>query len=308
MTDDRRPTTEGGQTAADGVAGVGPPPPVDWWSVGAVTITKIVELESVGGTRFILPQASREEIRAIEWLVPHFADENGRLKLTIHSLVVETPTRRILVDTGLGNDKQNRAVPTWNFRQGSFLEDLAAAGYPPETIDTVLCTHLHVDHVGWNTRLVDGRWVPTFPNARYVMNRAELEYWRNRRDAPALVAVFEDSIQPVLEAGEVDLVDSDHRLCEEMRLIATPGHSPAHMSVELRSGGETALLTGDVMHHPCQMAHLDWASTVDFDAEQSTRTRRELFSRLAGTPTLVIGGHFTAGRVVRDGEAFRLEV
>src|SRR5262249_29014298 len=119
------------------------------WKVGALAITQIVELETVGGTRFILPQASTEAIRAIDWLYPHSADENGRLKLTIHSLLVETPTRRILVDTGLGNDKQDRDVPTWNLRQGTFLEDLAAAGYPAGSIDTVLCTHLHVDHVGW---------------------------------------------------------------------------------------------------------------------------------------------------------------
>jgi glyoxylase-like metal-dependent hydrolase (beta-lactamase superfamily II) len=278
------------------------------WKVGALTITQVVELETVGGTRFILPQASRDEIRAIDWLYPHFADENGRLKLTIHSLVVETPTRRILVDTGLGNDKQDRDMPTWNLRQGTFLEDLAAAGYPAEGIDTVLCTHLHVDHVGWNTRLVDGRWVPTFRNARYLMNRAEYEYWRDRRGSKAQIAVFEDSIRPVIDAGLIDLVEADHRVCAEMNLIPTPGHSPGHVSVELRSGGEEALLTGDVLHHPCQMAHTDWASTVDYDSKQSTDTREALFSRLAGTDTIVIGGHFAAGRIVRDGAAFKLVV
>jgi glyoxylase-like metal-dependent hydrolase (beta-lactamase superfamily II) len=278
------------------------------WKVGALAVTQVVELETVGGTRFILPQASREEIREIAWLYPHFADENGRLKLTIHSLVVETPTRRILVDTGLGNDKQDRDVPTWNCRQSTFLHDLAAAGYPPESIDTVLCTHLHVDHVGWNTRLVDGRWVPTFRHARYLMNLTEFEHWRDRRNSEAQTAVFEDSIRPVFDAGLVDLVESDHRICAEMNLIPTPGHSPGHVSVELRSGGDEALLTGDVLHHPCQMAHTDWASTVDFDAAQSTRTRQELFSRLAGTDTRVIGAHFAAGRVVRDGASFRLEV
>ena len=278
------------------------------WKVGAIAITQVVELETLGGTRFILPQASREAVREIAWLHPRFADENGRLKLSIHSLIVETPTRRILVDSGLGNDKQDRDVPTWNFRRGTFLEDLAAAGYPPESIDTVLCTHLHVDHVGWNTALVDGRWVPTFRHARYLMHRREFDYWRDRRASTAQIAVFEDSIRPVVDAGQVDLVESDHRVCEEMNLIPTPGHSPGHVSVELRSGGEEALLTGDVLHHPCQMAHTDWASTVDFDAAQSTRTREELFSRLAGTDTLVIGAHFAAGRVVRDGAAFRLLV
>jgi glyoxylase-like metal-dependent hydrolase (beta-lactamase superfamily II) len=120
--------------------------------------------------------------------------------------------------------------------------------------------------------------------------------------------VFEDSIRPVIDAGMVDLVESNHRVCAEMNLIPTPGHSPGHVSVELRSGGEEALLTGDVLHHPCQMAHTHWASTVDFDATQSTRTRQALFSRLAGTDTLVIGGHFAAGRVVRTGAAFKLVV
>src|ERR1700674_4421083 len=278
------------------------------WKVGALAVPRVVELETRGGPRFTLPQASREAVREIEWLFPHFADENGRLKLTIHSLVVETPTRRILVDTSLGNDKQDRNVPTWNFRQGTFLEDLAAAGYPPESIDTVLCTHLHVDHVGWNTVLLEGCWVPTFPKARYLMNRCEFEYWRDRRESKAQIAVFEDSIRPVVEAGQVDLVESNHRLCEGINLIPTPGHSPGHVSVELRSAGEQALLTGDVLHHPCQMAHLDWASTVDFDAAQSTRTREALFSRLAGTETRVIGAHFAAGRIVGDGAAFRLEV
>src|SRR4051794_1004445 len=128
------------------------------WKVGKVKITKIVELETVGSTRFILPLASNEEIRKLPWLIPHFATEEGRLKMSIHSLVVETPARRIVVDTGLGNDKEGRNVPTWNNRQGPFLETMHAAGFPPESIDTVLCTHLHVDHVGWNTKLVEGRW------------------------------------------------------------------------------------------------------------------------------------------------------
>ena len=147
------------------------------WRIGEVTVTKIVELEVTGGSRFILPQATREAILPIGWLQPDFADERGRLKMSIHALVVETPSRRIIVDTCLGNDKENRRIPTWNNLQTSFLADLAAAGYPRETIDTVVCTHLHVDHVGWNTMLVDGRWVPTFPKARYLMGRVEFAHW-----------------------------------------------------------------------------------------------------------------------------------
>jgi glyoxylase-like metal-dependent hydrolase (beta-lactamase superfamily II) len=275
------------------------------WTVGKVTVTHIVELEVVGGTRFILPQATREEIGRLGWLHPDFADADGRLKMSIHSFVVETPTRRMVVDTGIGNDKQNRAIPHWNGRQGPFLHDLAAAGYPAESIDTVLCTHLHVDHVGWNTMLVDGIWVPTFRRARYVMGRAEFDHWKNA-GSPASAAVFDDSIRPVADAGLVDLVDSDHRLCDEVTLIPTPGHSPGHFSVHIKSDGAQALLAGDVAHHPCQMAHLDWSSTVDFDPTQAARTRRDLFARFAGTPAVVLGGHFVGGRIARDGEAFRL--
>ena len=275
------------------------------WKVGQVKITQIVELETVGSTRFILPLAGTEEIRKLPWLIPHFATEEGRLKMSIHSLVVETPGHRIVVDTGLGNDKQGRTVPIWNDRQGPFLETMAAAGFPPEAIDTVLCTHLHVDHVGWNTRLVDGRWVPTFPNARYLFGRTECEHWRDHSDTEDKIAVFKDSVQPIVEAGKAEFIASDAGLSEEISLIPTPGHSPGHMSILIKSEGEQALLTGDVAHHPCQMAHLDWSSTVDSDPAQSVTTRRALFSRFADTPTLVIGGHFGAGHIRREGEAFK---
>jgi glyoxylase-like metal-dependent hydrolase (beta-lactamase superfamily II) len=278
------------------------------WKVGKVRVTKIVELETVGSTRFILPQASPEEIRKLPWLIPHFATEEGRLKMSIHSLVVETPSRRIVVDTGLGNDKQGRKVPTWNDRKGPFLETMTAAGFPPETIDTVLCTHLHVDHVGWNTRLVGGKWLPTFANARYIFGRTEYEHWRDHSGESDKAAVFEDSVKPIIEAGKVDLVASDASVCDEITLIPTPGHSPGHISALIRSGGEEALLTGDVAHHPCQMAHLDWSSTADSDPVRSALTRRELFGRFADTPTLAIGGHFDAGHIKRDGDAFKFVV
>jgi glyoxylase-like metal-dependent hydrolase (beta-lactamase superfamily II) len=276
------------------------------WTVGRVKITKVVELETTGGTRFILPQAGPEDILKLPWLVPHFANAEGRLKMSIHSLVVETPTQRIVVDTCLGNDKQGRAVPTWNNLQKPFLEDMTEAGYPPDSIDMVLCTHLHVDHVGWNTRLVGGAWVPTFANARYVFGSIEYEHWKAHSVEPERAAVFNDSVKPIIDAGRAELVASDQQLSDEITLIPTPGHSPGHMSVHIRSDGKAALLTGDVAHHPCQMAHLDWSSTADHDPAQAASTRRTLFSRFAGTPTLVIGGHFSGGRLERDGDAFRL--
>ena len=278
------------------------------WTVGKIRITKVVEMETVGSTRFILPLATNEEIRKLPWLIPRFATEEGRLKMSIHSLVLETPSHRIMVDTGLGNDKEGRNVPTWNNRQGPFLETLTAAGFSPDSIDTVLCTHLHVDHVGWNTRLVDGKWVPTFANARYVFGKTEYEHWRDHSDELDKAAVFADSVKPIADAGRADLVAGDARLCDEITLIPTSGHSPGHMSILIQSDGEQALLSGDVAHHPCQMAHLDWSSTADSDPVQSATTRRELFSRFADTPTLVIGGHFGAARIQRDGDAFKFVV
>jgi glyoxylase-like metal-dependent hydrolase (beta-lactamase superfamily II) len=278
------------------------------WNVGKVKITKIVELEMTGSTRFILPLATNEEIRKLPWLIPDFANEEGRLKMSIHSLVVETPSRRIVVDTGLGNDKEGRKVPTWNNRKDAFLETMTSAGFSPDSIDTVLCTHLHVDHVGWNTKLAGGKWVPTFGNARYVFGKTEYEHWRDYRDEPDKVAVFNDSVKPIVDAGKAELVAGDAMLADEITLIPTPGHSPGHISIHIKSDGEEGLLTGDVAHHPCQMAHLDWSSTADSDPVQSTVTRRELFSRFADTPTLVIGGHFNAGHIRRDGDAFKFMV
>src|SRR5579864_4579873 len=257
------------------------------WRIGDVTVTKVVEMEVTGGSRFILPQATYEEILPISWLQPHFADERGRLKMSIHALVIEAPGggkdgQRIVFDTCLGNDKQGRRIPTWNNLQLPFLADLAAAGYARESIDTVLCTHLHVDHVGWNTMLVDGRWLPTFPRARYLMGRVEYEHWSQRRDREDMLAVFGDSVRPVFDAGLVDLVETDARICDEIDLIPTIGHTPGHVSVRIRSGGEEALITGDFLHHPCQIAHPEWASTADSDPDMGIRTRERMFAELAG--------------------------
>ena len=281
------------------------------WPIGEVTVTKIVELEVTGGSRFILPQATPEAILPIGWLRPDFADERGRLKMSIHALVVETRNRRIIVDTCLGNDKENRRIPTWNNLQTSFLTDLATAGYARETIDTVICTHLHVDHVGWNTMLDRGSWAPTFPNARYLMGRVEFDHWTSQNEREDVEAVLADSVTPVWDAGLVDLVETDHRICDEISLVPTLGHTPGHVSVRITSQGEEALITGDFMHHPCQIARPDWSSTADSDPSEARRTREHMLTGLSAAPILVIGTHFagrTAGQVVRDGGAFRLAV
>ena len=280
------------------------------WRVGDVTITRIVELEIAGGTRFILPDATPDACREIAWMKPHFMTAEGKLVMSVHALVVETPSRRIVVDTCIGNDKE-RAIPTWSHLQTSFLADLEAAGFPRETIDTVLCTHLHVDHVGWNTMLVDGRWIPTFPNARYLLAESEWRYWDANEDDAQNRAILADSVRPVLDAGLVDLVDQHRRICPEVWLEPTPGHTPGHVSVHIASRGDEALITGDCIHHPCQMARTDWCSSADYDRAQGQRTREALLERYADGDVLIIGTHFatpTAGKIVRDGRAFRFAV
>jgi glyoxylase-like metal-dependent hydrolase (beta-lactamase superfamily II) len=190
-----------------------------------------------------------------------------------------------------------------------FLEDLDKAGYPAAQIDTVICTHLHIDHVGWNTRLVDGRWVPTFPHARYLLARREWEHWSADTDRWNQT-ILADSVRPIFDAGLVDLVEADHAVDAAVRLEPTPGHTPGHVSVHVRSRGEEAVITGDLVHHPAQFARPHWGASVDWDRAMADRTRRAFMERYADTPVLVIGTHFagpTAGRLVRDGDAYRLD-
>jgi glyoxylase-like metal-dependent hydrolase (beta-lactamase superfamily II) len=194
--------------------------------------------------------------------------------------------------------------------QTTFLDDLRAAGVDPGSVDLVLCTHLHVDHVGWNTRLAGGRWVPTFPRARHLFTRREWEHWSAERD-PDTRRIMDDSVAPVLDAGLAQLVDVDHRISDELWLEPTPGHTPGHVSVRLRSGDAEAVITGDLMHHPVQMAEPDWGSHFDSDLEEARKTRRAFCERYADTPVMILGTHFnhpTAGRVTRHGSTWRFVV
>jgi glyoxylase-like metal-dependent hydrolase (beta-lactamase superfamily II) len=271
------------------------------WQVGKVRITRVVELEATGGSRFILPDATPDACREMTWMQPHFCTPDGKLKMSVHALVIDTGSRRIVVDTCIGNDKP-RQMKNWSHLQTGFLAELAMAGYPRESIDTVLCTHLHVDHVGWNTMLVDGAWIPTFPNARYLVHAAEWAYW-NLEQSGETQQIMSDSVRPVLAAGLMDQVASDHRVCDEVSLEPTPGHTPGHVCIRIRSEGQEALITGDSMHHPCQMDKLDWCSPADFDSAQARSTREQILAKAVDEGVLVIGTHFaapTAGRVRRN--------
>ena len=275
------------------------------WQIGSVKVTQLVELTTASLGPYLLPQATPEALGALPWIDP-FVDEEKRIVLSMHSLIVESDGQLLMVDTCIGNDKE-RTYPRWNRMQTDFLQKLEAAGFTPEQFDTVLCTHMHVDHVGWNTRLVDGAWQPTFANARYLYSEDEWAHWRT--EPQEYGPVIEDSVQPIFDAGLADLVRPDHRVTDEVWLEPTPGHTPGHVSIHIASEGEEAVITGDMIHHPCQIAHADWSSTADWNQQLSAETRRSFLQRYSDRPVLIIGTHFaapTAGHIVRDGETYRL--
>jgi glyoxylase-like metal-dependent hydrolase (beta-lactamase superfamily II) len=276
--------------------------PVLRWQVGDVRISRVVEAEGPTKGTFLFAEATPEKLLQHAWLKPHFMTDEGMLISSIHAFVIESQGRVIVVDTCIGNDKP-RAVKNWNMRKGRFLEDMAEAGFPRERVTTVLCTHLHVDHVGWNTLLKDGKWLPTFPNARYLIGRKEWDYWSKAQDESDK-AIQNDSVRPILDAGLADLVESDHKITSEVYLEPTPGHTPGHVSVRVSSKGEDAVITGDLMHHPAQCAMPNMASRFDVDSEAARATRLKFLESYGDGKTLVLGTHFatpTAGKLSADG-------
>jgi glyoxylase-like metal-dependent hydrolase (beta-lactamase superfamily II) len=273
------------------------------WIIGDVTVRKLVESEftfASGTPGTIVPQATREALAEIPWLYPDFAASDGMLKGAVQAFLVETPTARIVVDTCVGNDKP-RASAAFNMLNTSFMEDFTRTGWTRESVTHVVCTHLHLDHVGWNTMLVEGRWIPTFPNASYHMTRVDFEYHTTVTDARR--TVIADSVTPVVDAGLVTLVEMDARVLPELRLRPAPGHTPGHVGIVINSAGEHAVISGDVMHHPCQIAHPEWSSELDVDKDLARTSRVAFVADFADKPALVLGTHFpgpTGGRIVRD--------
>lgn len=283
------------------------------WQIGDVKITSVAESESKTSPRFLFDGLTKDDIlaraKAAPWLRPHFVDDDGFMLQKIQCCVIESGDATIAVDTCIGNDKQ-RTNPLWAELQGPFLDQMADAGYPPDAITHVVCTHLHVDHVGWNTQLVDGEWVPTFTNARYLFVGTEFDHWEQTEDLFG-DPVFGDSVAPIRDAGLADMVGVDHELTPDVRLVSTPGHTPGHVSVEITSGGERAIITGDMAHTPVQIADPTLSSMFDTDSDAARTTRLAVFPDWADGQTLVIGTHFgtpTAGTMVPDGEGYKLVV
>ena len=283
------------------------------WKIGRVQVTRVVESELALPAEGLLPEATKEALAPhVSWLAPHFLHADGQITLAIQALIVESQGKKILVDTCVGE----REVPGFPSPDGSnpFLARLVEAGFPRESIDVVLCTHLHFDHVGWNTMRENGAWVPTFPNARYLFARIEYEHWQAETEAgrgQEYAFCFDDAVRPVMDAGLADLVETDHAITEEVRFEATPGHTPGHVAVRIASDGVDGLITGDLTHHPVQWAEVDWKMPADSDSAAAAVTRRRLIAEHADRSTLVIGTHYaapTAGRLVRRGDTAIFEV
>jgi len=280
--------------------------------LGEVTIDRVIEIgRSSYPTTSMLPDSTPEAIaRHHAWLKPHFFDEStGDLGSRIQTWVVRTPRHLVLIDTGVGNGKARPESPLWHQRQGTFLDDLAAIGVKPEQVDLVLCTHLHVDHVGWNTRLVDDRWTPTFPNAIYVFAGEEWEFWRwESKEGRDEWGCIDDSVLPIVEAGRARLVDSAHRVDEWLAFEPTPGHTPGHACVRLTTSAGEAVFAGDLMHRTVQVAEPQWSSRFCSDPVRARATRREFVERHADSGVLILPAHFPKpGYVVRAGGGCRFE-
>jgi glyoxylase-like metal-dependent hydrolase (beta-lactamase superfamily II) len=280
-------------------------------AIGDVTVTSIVERDGPWRRPEDMfpdydPELGKRHIAELEPGV--FDQASGKMVITYQTFVVRTPRHTILVDTCTGEDK-GYAAPM-DFPKAPWLEGFRAAGLRFEDIDYVFCTHLHIDHCGWNTVLRDGRWVPTFPRAKYVFHKREYAAWEEatRRGDNPPGNVWRFNCEPVVAAGQALLVDDDFALDDTVWLTPTPGHSPCHCCVNIRSGSARAVVTGDLFHHALQCREPQWSTIFDWDPKQAIASRRRFFGEVAGTGLLLLPIHFphpTVGRLEADGERFR---
>lgn len=291
-------------------------------TIGNMRIERVVEIERMlVAPDFLYRNIDREAVqRHKASLGPVLVDsESDKLAISFHSFVIRTPHRTILVDTCNGNHKDRPTAP-WQHRLASddYLMNLRRIGLRPEDIDVVLCTHLHTDHVGWNTRLRDGRWVPTFPKARYVIARQEFEHYARlhatRPVRPVGHGSFEDSVLPVVAAGQADFVDMHHvverHLDDHVWMDPAPGHSPGHVTIHVSGRDGHAIMSGDIIHHPIILAEPHLINPGDLDPVMARQARQRLLEACADTDTLLLTGHFpapTAGRVVSRADGFRFQ-
>ncbi|PNG95153.1 MBL fold metallo-hydrolase [Streptomyces malaysiensis] len=292
---------------------------MDTITLGNVEITRVVEVTPRGLARdFIFPDVATEHWRANEsWLVPQFLDPAAdEINTMIQTWLVRSEGRTILIDTGIGNGRERPHMPHFHHLHTNYLGELAAAGVRPEDVDLVICTHVHGDHVGWNTSWQDGEWRPTFPNAEYVIPRIDFDYWNpenghRTRSGLRMMNVFEDSVTPVHRAGQTVLWEGGHYDIDGgLRIEPAPGHTPGSSVVRLRSGTDRAIFAGDVLHSPLQIVEPDDCPCFDEDEPRARVSRRRVLAQAADQGALLFPAHFPgpgAAEVRRDGERFAVK-
>lgn len=283
---------------------------MDKIQLGAAVIHRVEEWRG----EFLTPQMlfvgfTPESYAASKDIVagPYLDPVTDAITARLQSWVVEIDGARILIDTGAGNHKVRPGIPLFGALNTPFMQRLAAAGFEPADIDLVVCTHLHVDHVGWNTTLEAGAWIPTFPRARYVFPMADADYWdpRNLARFPTKVGeavnegFFVDSVQPILDRGLAELVSGVVEIAPGVRLDPAPGHTPGSQTITVTSRGETALFVGDVVHHPLQIMNPTWNSIFCEDAELARRSRYDVLQRVVNENAIMIPAHFAGEHMVR---------
>lgn len=292
---------------------------MDRFDLGAVKVHRIEEWRGTFSPPAELFSGFSQELWEphAEAFAPDYYDPaSGKVFAFLQSWLIDTGRQRILFDTGAGNDKDRPNLPIFSHLQTDFLGNLAAAGFQPEDIDVVVCSHIHVDHVGWNTRLVDGRWEPTFRNARYVLPLADRAYWDPQEPssgpggigAAVNAGMFDDSVRPIIEAGRAEWAEDGFEVDEGMILRSCPGHTPGSMMLEVAGADDAALFVGDVVHHPAQIFHPEWNSVFCEDQEQARETRRAVLDLAASREALLVPAHFGGShlvRVAREGSGFR---
>ena len=269
--------------------------------IGAATVSRIEESyePNFEAATFFADWQSDIVEKHRDWMVSdHFDPASGFLKLSVHSWLISIGGRTILIDACVGNHKPRPARPKWHLMQTRYLERMAEAGVQPEQIDMVMCTHLHMDHVGWNTRLDNGRWVPTFPNARYVFSQADYDHYlaldRDPEKGPVNHGSFRDSVLPVVDAGLAQMVSGVHTVDEHLSIEPAPGHTPGTVAIKLASRGERAVFCGDILHHAVQVFHPEWNSFACADATNARKSRRRVLEDCAGSGALLMPAHFGA--------------
>ena len=281
--------------------------------LGDMKIARVLEMNTPDFDPYeFFPETTQDDWEPhLHWLKPHAMDPiSGNLVFPMQSYVVRSKHHTILIDSCVGNDKERPFRPNWHRKNDStYMDNLATLGLSPEDVDIVMCTHLHPDHVGWNTKLLDGRWVPTFPNAEYVFSRKEFDYWKEFNERRPLDHLI-DSVLPIEAAGQAKLVANDHEIDDSVWLESTPGHTPDHFSIRLSSAGSDAVFTGDMIHSPIQTYQPDWSARPDYQNAIAGNTRRVFLEKYCESGVLVCTSHFplpSAGLIVPDGNAFKFE-